>query len=279
MSLKRLLTGIIGFPIVLVCLVYANKYIIDCVMAIVAMISIHEYGKCAKNKDIKVVSWLGYVSCLLIAVAHILPTNLIILIIAIGYPLLIFILFLHVIFTDMKINFRDISFSLFGYLYIIGFIMFFVLIYGTDRFNCFNLTGKIAIWYVLFASWGTDTCAYFIGKNFGKHKFSKVSPNKTVEGCIGGLVGAVISGLIFTFCINKYLGTFVPYLFAVILLAVLSIIGQLGDFSASVIKRYFEVKDYSNLFPGHGGMLDRIDSIVFTAPFAYIIFILGSLII
>lgn len=278
MNLKRLLTGIIGFPIVLAFLVLANKYVVDIVMALVAMISIHEYSKCARNKEIKVVSWLGYLSCLLIAVAHILPTNLIILIIAIGYPLLIFALFLHVIFTDMKINFRDISFSLFGYLYIVGFIMFFVLIYGTENFS-WNLTGKIAIWYVLFSAWGTDTVAYFVGKNFGKHKFSKVSPNKTIEGCIGGMLGAVIGGLIFTYCINNYLGTYVPYTFAGIVLAVLSIIGQLGDFSASVVKRYFEVKDYSNLFPGHGGMLDRIDSIVFTAPFAYAIFIVTSLIL
>ena len=131
----------------------------------------------------------------------------------------------------------------------------------------------------MFASWGTDTVAYIVGKNFGKHKFSKVSPNKTIEGCIGGMIGAVVGGLIFTFCINKYLGTTVPYVFAAIVLASLSIIGQIGDFSASVIKRYFDVKDYSSLFPGHGGMLDRVDSIIFAAPFAYIVFIISNLII
>lgn len=278
MNLKRVLTGIIGFPIVLAFLILANKYVVDSVMAIVAVISVYEYSKCAKNKEIKIVSWLGYFLCLMIALAHILPSNLIVLTVVIGYPLLIFILFLYVIFTNMEINFRDISFSLFGYLYIIGFIMFFVLVYGTEKY-VWNLTGKIAIWYVLFPSWGTDTVAYLVGKNFGKHKFSKVSPNKTVEGCIGGMFGAVIGGLIFTFCINKYLGTFVPYSFAAITLAVLSIIGQIGDFSASVVKRFFEVKDYSNLFPGHGGMLDRIDSIIFTAPFAYVIFIVSSLIL
>lgn len=278
MNLKRLLTGIIGFPIVLAVLVFANKYIIDVAMAIVAAISIYEYSKCAKNKGINVITWLGYVSCIPIAIVHFLPTDFIMLIIAIGYPLLIFILFLHVIFTDMRITFKDIAFSLFGYLYIIGFIMFFVLLYGTEKFS-WNLTGKVAIWYVLFAAWGTDTIAYFVGKNFGKHKFSKVSPNKTIEGCIGGMLGAAVFGTIFTFCINKFGGTYVPYTFSVIVLSELSIIGQLGDFSASVIKRYFEVKDYSNLFPGHGGMLDRIDSIIFTAPFAYTIFAVMSLIL
>ena len=277
MNIKRILTGIIGFPIVLAFLVKANKYMVDITMTIVAIISMYEYSKCAKNKGINVISWLGYFNCLLITIMHKLPVNLILVIIGIGYPLMIFILFLHVIFSDMKITFQDIAFSLFGYLYIVGFIMFFTLIYGTEMFK-YGLTGKIAIWYVLFASWGTDTTAYFVGKYFGKHKFSKVSPNKTIEGCIGGALGAVIGAFLFTICINKFLGTTVPYLFAGGVVLALSIIGQLGDFSASVVKRYFEVKDYSNLFPGHGGMLDRIDSIIFTAPFAYSIFIVCTLI-
>ena len=119
----------------------------------------------------------------------------------------------------------------------------------------------------------------FFGKSLGKHKFSKVSPNKTIEGCLGGCFGATVGGLIFTYCINTFLGCNVPYIFAAITLFVLSIIGQLGDFAASAIKRYFDVKDFSELFPGHGGMIDRIDSIIFIAPFAYIIFTIASLVI
>ena len=278
MNVKRLLTGLIGFPIVLAVLVFANKYIIDFVISIVAGICIYEYSKCAKNKNIKVISWLGYVSCIPIAILHLLPADYTMLIVGVGYPLLIFVLFLHVIFTDMKITFKDIAFSLFGYLYVIGFLMFFALIYGTEKFN-WNLSGKVAVWYVLFPAWMTDISAYVIGKNFGKHKFSKVSPNKTIEGCVGGILGAVISGLIFTICINKFAGTVVPYSFAAFVLCILSIVGQLGDFSASVIKRFFDVKDYSNLFPGHGGMIDRIDSIIFIAPFAYTIFTIASLLL
>ena len=278
MNIKRLLTGIIGFPIVLAILVLANKHVIDVLLAIVALISVYEFTKCAKNKEINVISWIGYLSCLLIGLLHILPMQNIPLIIAVAFPLIIFILFLHVILTNMKITFQDISVTLFGTLYIVGFIMFFALLYGSD-ISVWNLNGKIAIWYILFASWGTDTCAYIAGKNFGKHKFSKVSPNKTIEGCLGGTIGSVIGGLIFTYAINTLLGCNVPYFFAAILLTMLSIIGQVGDFAASVIKRYFEVKDFSELFPGHGGMLDRIDSIIFIAPFAYIVFVIANLII
>lgn len=278
MNIKRLLTGIIGFPIVLAILVFGNKHLIDVLMAIVATLSIYEFSKCAKNKDIKIISWLGYLTCLLIAILHILPAKFITLIIAIGFPLIIFILFLHVILTDMKITFKDIAVTLFGILYIVGFILFFALLYGSD-ISVWNLNGKIAIWYILFASWGTDTCAYIAGKNFGKHKFSKVSPNKTIEGCVGGTIGAVLGGLIFTYAINTFLGCTVPYLFAAITLFIFSVIGQFGDFAASTIKRYFEVKDFSELFPGHGGMIDRIDSIIFIAPFAYVIFTILALIL
>ena len=121
----------------------------------------------------------------------------------------------------------------------------------------------------MFAAWGTDIFAFIIGRKFGKTKFSKVSPNKSVEGCVAGIIGAVVTSLIYTLAIN-YFGNFdISYLSIGIISAILSIIGQIGDFAASSIKRYFEVKDFSNLFPGHGGMLDRIDSVMFIAPFAY----------
>ena len=82
-------------------------------------------------------------------------------------------------------------------------------------------------------------------------------------------MGAIIANLIFTIIINNYFNVEISYLFILIISVVLSIIGQIGDFAASSIKRYFEVKDFSELFPGHGGMIDRIDSVIFIAPFAY----------
>ncbi len=185
MSFKRLLTGIIGFPIVLAVLVLGNKYTIDILMAVVSIFAIYEYSKCAKKKNINIISWIGYVASLLIALLHILPKELILVIIAVLFPLMIFILFLHVIITEMKISLKDMVYTLFGIAYIVGFLMFFALLYGTESL-AWNLTGKIAIWYVIFSAWGTDTIAYLVGKNFGKHKFSKVSPNKTIEGCVGG---------------------------------------------------------------------------------------------
>jgi phosphatidate cytidylyltransferase len=206
-------------------------------------------------------------------------------------PTLLLILFLHVIITDMKITLKDLAFSFLGICYVISFISFIPLIYGigdettlsfvksvsfvdmlTNKFNVKGLSGKVLIWYLMWASWGSDIFAYTIGKHFGKHKFSKVSPNKTIEGCVAGIVGAVILALVYTYIINTLTGFAISYLAIGFTSAILCIVGQIGDFAESTIKRYFEIKDSSNLFPGHGGMLDRIDSVMFIAPYAFLIF-------
>ena len=134
--------------------------------------------------------------------------------------------------------------------------------------------GVFLIWYVMFASWGTDIFAYVCGKLIGKHKFSKISPNKTIEGCVGGTIGAVIMILIYTVIINNLCGMNINYILVATIGIILSLLSQMGDFAASSIKRFTGIKDYSNLIPGHGGMLDRIDSIIFIAPFAYFLLVL-----
>lgn len=131
--------------------------------------------------------------------------------------------------------------------------------------------GKILIWYVLFSGWATDVFAYSIGRRFGKHKLSPVSPKKSVEGAIAGTLAAIIVTTAYTYFINLYTAVEYSYLYVSLITLLLSVIGQIGDFAASTIKRYVDIKDYSNLIPGHGGMLDRIDSIMFIAPFAYIL--------
>ena len=124
---------------------------------------------------------------------------------------------------------------------------------------------------MLIIAWGTDIFAYTAGKVIGKHKFSKISPNKTIEGCIGGVVGAVVLALIYALIINNTTDLSLNYVIIGSVAVILSIISQIGDFAASSIKRYVGIKDFSNLIPGHGGMLDRIDSVIFIAPFAYIL--------
>lgn len=268
MNMKRILTALIGLPIVLCFLVFGNKYLLDVILAVIAIISMNEYIRCV-SKESKVVSWISYLCVASIAFIHIVPMEVINFVATLGMPILLLILFFHVIVTNMKITFKDISYTLIGILYIFCFIVFFALTYGIEN----PITGKILIWYVILAAWGTDIFAYLFGKTLGlgKTKFSKVSPNKSIEGCIAGTIGAVVLSLIYTYGINLYFGLEISYVVIAIISLVLSIIGQIGDFSASVIKRHFEIKDFSSLFPGHGGMLDRIDSVMFIAPFAYLL--------
>lgn len=268
MNVKRILTALIGFPIVFCILVFGNKYILDVILAVIAIISMNEYIRCASEKA-KVISWISYLCVASIAFLHIVPSSVINFTATLGMPILLLILFFHVIVTNMKITFKDISYTLIGILYILCFLMFFSLTYGVEG----HISGKIIVWYIILAAWGTDIFAYLFGRTLGlgKTKFSKVSPNKSIEGCIAGTIGAIVLSLIYTLVINQFFGLEISYILIAVISLVLSIVGQIGDFSASVIKRYFEVKDFSNLFPGHGGMLDRIDSVMFIAPFAYLL--------
>ncbi len=205
--------------------------------------------------------------CALIGCIHIIPTEYLVSIIGILIPSTILILFLHTIITNNKINITDIALTFFGICYIAIFLLFMPILMASEN-------GKLLVWYVLFAAWGTDTSAYFIGCKFGKHKFSEISPKKSIEGCIGGTLGSLLLVIPYTIFLNMQYNMDINYILIAVIGIVLSLVGQIGDFSASAIKRYVGIKDYSNIFPGHGGMLDRIDSVIFIAPFAYFLLML-----
>ena len=176
-------------------------------------------------------------------------------------------------------------------------ITFFSIIYVAVTFSFIYLiriienTGIYFVWLIFIASWGSDTCAYCIGMLFGKHKLSPIlSPHKTIEGMIGGIVGAGILGFLYIFILNRvnininlpfltnsiniYLDIPLSSIQVGIACAIGSVISMRGDLTASAIKRDYNVKDYGNLIPGHGGILDRFDSVIFAAPALYFILIL-----
>ena len=134
--------------------------------------------------------------------------------------------------------------------------------------------GYDAIFFILLIlcfAWGGDTCAYFAGRAFGKHKLCPVvSPKKTVEGAIGGVVGAAVLGFLYgTFFKNNMIQVINPGVISGAACAIAAVISMVGDLAASAIKRNHDIKDYGNLIPGHGGILDRFDSMIFTAPAIY----------
>ena len=176
MKSKRILSGLIGLPIVALILILGNIYVVDVFFAIVAIIATHEYLSVFK-KDAKPVKEVMYLSCILIALLHLMPNEKIGNVFSITIAVIIAILFIKVIVSNMKTQLSDIMITFFGICYIVFFLSFIPLLHGEDN-------GKLLIWYILIAAWGTDTCAYFVGCKFGKHKFSQISPKKSIEGCI-----------------------------------------------------------------------------------------------
>ena len=168
MDIKRITSGLLGFPLVLIILLLGNKIIVDIALAIIALLAMSEYFNAIK-KVAKPVEWLGYVSCFSIAFIHIVPQEYLNMVVTLSVPTILIILFAQVIATEMRTNFKDIAYTFLGIFYVVFFIMFVAFINGMPN-------GNILIWYALFAAWGTDIFAYFIGKYIGKHKFSKVSP-------------------------------------------------------------------------------------------------------
>ena len=124
--------------------------------------------------------------------------------------------------------------------------------------------GHFHVWLIFLCSWCCDTCAYCAGMLFGKHKMAPVlSPKKSVEGAVGGVAGAVLLGVIFA-AVTK--GPAAEYAG---ICGAGALISMVGDLAASAVKRNMEIKDYGKLIPGHGGILDRFDSVIFTAPVIY----------
>jgi len=130
--------------------------------------------------------------------------------------------------------------------------------------------GAFSVWLIFIAAWGSDVFAYCAGMLFGKHKaFPVLSPKKTWEGCIGGVVGAAIVAVVYCLAMNYWFNqNFSTAQFAIVC-GCGAVISQIGDLVASAMKRNNEIKDYGKLIPGHGGILDRFDSVIFVAPMVY----------
>lgn len=163
-----------------------------------------------------------------------------------------------------KYNAKDVFASFTGFIYAAVLLSFLYRIRMEEN-------GMLLLWLVFIGTWGSDTCAYCIGCLFGKHKaFPVLSPKKSVEGCIGGIVGTALISGIYAVCLNRFIeGMEVSVLVFSIIGVFASIVSQVGDLAASAMKRNYDIKDYGKLIPGHGGILDRFDSIMFTAPLVY----------
>lgn len=177
------------------------------------------------------------------------------------YGLIVFILLVATVINSKEYSFDDVSYPVAASFYV-GF--------GFHNLVNARMSGLDKVFFALFIVWATDIGAYMIGRRFGQRKLlPKVSPNKTIEGSLGGVVCAFIISLIFM-AIDKSVYTPHHFLAMLIYVILFSIFGQLGDLVESAIKRHFGVKDSGKIIPGHGGILDRFDSMLFILPMMHL---------
>lgn len=166
------------------------------------------------------------------------------------------------VFAFPEFSFEQMVMTFFGVIYVPVMLSY---IYKT-----WMLDGGFLVWLIFLASWGCDTCAYCVGMLIGKHKMTpKLSPKKSVEGAVGGILGAMILGFVYGSVLGGSMTLTSPGVECSIICGVGAVISQIGDLAASAIKRNHNIKDYGKLIPGHGGIMDRFDSVIFVAPAIY----------
>mgnify|MGYP002616740547 CR=1 FL=1 len=183
-----------------------------------------------------------------------------IMVVVLGF--LMALMFVYV-FTYPKYKTEQVLHTFFAVIYAAVLMSFIYLVRSGDD-------GIFLIWLIFLSSWGCDTCAYLTGVTCGKHKMAPVlSPKKSVEGGIGGVIGAALLGALYGFLVRNQVGFDHPALVCAVVCGVGGLISMVGDLAASAVKRNYGIKDYGKLIPGHGGILDRFDSVLFTAPVIY----------
>lgn len=188
----------------------------------------------------------------------------------------VLILYMFYLFAAAVLGRRDLSFADVAS----SFVAVFYLVLAFTAMPIIRLGENGQYYYLLcfIGPWITDSFAYFVGYFFGRHKLiPEISPKKTVEGAVGGVVFCILAFVLFGFFAGRATGLSPNYLVLALVGAVASVLSQLGDLFASLVKREHDIKDYGTIFPGHGGVMDRFDSVVGTAPFLLIICTLDAL--
>ncbi|MDF2544296.1 MAG: putative rane protein [Herbinix sp.] len=255
----RFFSSIILMAITITAVVLGGNILFTTVLA-VSLIGLMELYRIVKvNKELPGI--LGYVAGIAYYGLLLFEAKENIIVLCIGFLMLLMFIY---VFGFPKFNTEQISLVFFGFFYVSIMLSY---IYQVRMLN----DGAWLIWLIFIGAWGSDTCAYCVGKTIGKKKISpRLSPNKSLEGCIGGVVGAALLGLLYALFTKNYITDIAnPQIAFPVIGAASSVISQIGDLAASAIKRNHDIKDYGKLIPGHGGILDRFDSILFTAPIVY----------
>lgn len=264
---QRIITAIIAAALFIPFVIYGKVPFTILVLAM-AIVGFYEILKMKGISIFSVPGFLGLITLTLLVIPQSWNEKVVA---TIGYSSnlmivygLVMLLLIYVVLVKNKITFDEVAFILLGAFYVgLGFH------YLIETRN----VGLEYVVYCLLVVWTTDSGAYFVGRKIGKHKlWPEISPKKTIEGFVGGIVIAVIFAIVMQL-IYPFANGMISLIFVTIFA---SIIGQMGDLVESAIKRHFDVKDSGNILPGHGGILDRFDSLLFVVPLLHFLHLFGN---
>ena len=263
--LKRIITSIVGCAILLPVLIYSDTFVLPIAVTIVTLIALYEMFKCIGLHNSLAMTLPAYfIAGILPTVAKLAKGADMISGLMCAFAMLYIVYLLSVAVLGYKTHtFSDAALVFMTSLYIIGgFLSIVFLREMSDNIYLLAFLG----------AWMTDIFAYFSGRLFGKHKLCEaISPKKTVEGSIGGSLFCAISFVIFALVTKGFGESIGLYLIYAAVGLVISVVSQIGDLSMSLIKRHYKIKDFGKIFPGHGGILDRFDSVLAVALVLFII--------
>lgn len=256
----RILSGIVLVIIMASALVCGDWYLfgLNLVISLIGMYELYRVISMEKTA----MAYVGYISCILYYICIGAECEQYLLLILAAMVMVVMSVY---VFTFPKYRTENVCMTILGVVYV-GMLLSYIY-----KVRCSH-DGIYIVWLIFAASWVNDTFAYFTGVFFGKHKMApKLSPKKSVEGGIGGVAASAVIGGIYGAVAGPYMsGVFMQ---PVMTFAAACFIGAffaiVGDLAASAIKRNYNIKDYGRLIPGHGGILDRFDSVIFTAPAVY----------
>lgn len=260
----RIISALALVPIV-ISIVYLGGDILRFTLMILSLTALHEFYKAINGKHLNI-NYISYAFTIIyyLMLGRDIKNFSVPMILFMVYTL---VLFCYLVLNYPKHNINTISITSIGVMYI---PILFSYVYTIRMMHY----GIYFVWLVFITAFATDTFAYFSGVFLGKTKLTPtLSPNKTIEGSVGGILGCIVCCILFCIFINSSLGFKITHIIigSFLIGFCCSIFAQFGDLSASSIKRHTGVKDFGKIIPGHGGILDRFDSILFTAPMLYII--------
>ncbi len=255
--MKRILSGLALIPVVLGIVQYGSPLLFLALVTAAVLVGWREFFRMMRHTGIAIHPIVGGAMCLLLVFCFYRNDFYLV-----WLAVCLMTLFVtgYASRADLEEALNQVAYSLLGVVYVSGLMGYFILLRGMEH-------GNHILFFLFMVIWLGDTAAYYVGKNFGKTPLApRISPGKTIEGSAAGLAGSVAGGVGAKYWFFESL----PLSHCLIMALLCGIMGQIGDLAESLLKRRAGVKDSGSLIPGHGGILDRMDSLMFAGPVFYI---------